>query len=70
MRFTEPVVEPSERLGAPAALVSGSGPTIAVLVQDEAQAREIAAGLMRDSLVQTCLVARGSAPGASVLEES
>ena len=66
----EPVVEAAERLGAPAALVSGSGPTIAVLVQDEAQAREIAAGLMRDSLAQTCLVARGSAPGAGVLEES
>lgn len=66
----ERVVEAAERLGAPAALVSGSGPTIAVLVRDEAQAREIGAGLMRDSLVETCLVARGSAPGASVLEES
>ncbi|MGO1569187.1 4-(cytidine 5'-diphospho)-2-C-methyl-D-erythritol kinase [Brachybacterium sp. AOP35-5H-19] len=66
----EPVVEAAELLGAQAALVSGSGPTVAVLVEDEAQARSIAAGLMRDSLVQTCLVARGSAPGASVLEES
>lgn len=65
----EPVVEAAEQLGAPAALVSGSGPTIAVLVEDEAQARSIAAGLMRDSLVESCLVARGSAPGASVLEE-
>lgn len=65
----EPVVEAAEQLGAPAALVSGSGPTIAVLVEDEAQARSIAAGLMRESLVQSCLVARGSAPGASVLEE-
>lgn len=66
----EPVVEAAERLGAPAALVSGSGPTIAVLVENEAQARSIAAGLMRDGLVENCLVARGSAPGASVLEES
>ncbi|NMA75841.1 MAG: 4-(cytidine 5'-diphospho)-2-C-methyl-D-erythritol kinase [Actinomycetales bacterium] len=66
----EPVVEAAERLGAQAALVSGSGPTVAVLVEDEAQARSIGAGLMRDSLVETCLVARGSAPGASVLEES
>ncbi|MGP9537412.1 4-(cytidine 5'-diphospho)-2-C-methyl-D-erythritol kinase [Brachybacterium sp. AOP43-C2-M15] len=65
----EPVVETAERLGAPAALVSGSGPTVAVLVEDEAQARSIAAGLMRDSLVDSCLVVRGSAPGASVLVE-
>lgn len=65
----EPVVEEAERLGAPAALVSGSGPTVAVLVEDEAQARSLAAGLRRASLVETCLVARGSAPGASVLEE-
>jgi len=65
----EPVVEAAEQLGAPAALVSGSGPTIAVLVEDEAQARSIATGLMRESLVESCLVARGSAPGASVLEE-
>lgn len=64
----EPVVEAAERLGAPAAVVSGSGPTIAVLVEDEAQARSIAAGLMGASLVDSCLVARGSAPGASVLE--
>jgi len=65
----EPVVEAAEQLGASAALVSGSGPTVAVLVEDESQARSIAAGLMRDGLVESCLVARGSAPGASVLEE-
>ncbi|HEX7349909.1 4-(cytidine 5'-diphospho)-2-C-methyl-D-erythritol kinase [Brachybacterium sp.] len=65
----EPVVEAAEQLGAPAALVSGSGPTIAVLVEDEVQARSIAAGLMRESLVESCLVARGSAAGASVLDE-
>jgi 4-diphosphocytidyl-2-C-methyl-D-erythritol kinase len=65
----EPVVETAEQLGALAALVSGSGPTVAVLVEDEAQARTIAAGLMRDSLVESCLLARGSAPGASVLDE-
>lgn len=65
----EPVVEAAEQLGALAALVSGSGPTVAVLVEDEMQARSIAAGLMSESLVESCLVARGSAPGASVLEE-
>lgn len=65
----EPVVEAAEQHGALAALVSGSGPTVAVLVEDEAQARSIAAGLMSESLVESCLVARGSAAGASVLEE-
>src|SRR5699024_11653729 len=58
----EPVVEAAEQRGALAALVSGSGPTIAILVEDEMQARTIAAGLMGDSLVESCLVARGSAP--------
>ena len=66
----EPVVEAAEQLGALAALVSGSGPTVAVLVEDEAHARSIAAGLMRAAVVESCLVVRGSAPGASVLEES
>lgn len=66
----EPVVEAAERLGAHAAIVSGSGPTIAALVEDEASARTVAAGLMSDGLVESCLVARGSAPGASVLEAS
>src|SRR5699024_1982599 len=65
----EPVVEAAEQRGALAALVSGSGPTIAILVEDEMQARTIAGGLMGDSLVESCLVARGSAPGASVVEE-
>lgn len=66
----EEVVEATERLGALAAIVSGSGPTVAALVEDESAARSIAAGLNRDGLVESCLVARGSAPGASVLEES
>src|SRR5699024_7578358 len=65
----EPVREAAEQRGPLAALVSGSGPTIAILGEDEMQARTIAAGLMGDSLVESCLVARGSAPGASVLEE-
>jgi 4-diphosphocytidyl-2-C-methyl-D-erythritol kinase len=66
----EPVVEAAERLGALGAVVSGSGPTIAALVRDEAHGRSLAAGLMAGGLVESCLVVRGSAPGASVLEES
>lgn len=65
----EPVVETAERAGALGALVSGSGPTVAALVEDQAQAETIAAALQRQGLVQQCLIARGSAPGASILEE-
>ena len=66
----EEVVEAAERLGAIGAIVSGSGPTVAALVEDEAAARTIAAGLTEGGLVESCLIARGPAPGASVLEES
>lgn len=66
----EPVVEHAERAGAFGAMVSGSGPTIAALVEDEEQAHGIGAELRGAGLVESYLVARGSAPGASVLEES
>lgn len=66
----EPVVETAERVGALGALVSGSGPTVAVLVRDQGHADSVAAALQAEGLVHQCLVARGSAPGASILEES
>jgi 4-diphosphocytidyl-2-C-methyl-D-erythritol kinase len=66
----EAVVEAAERSGALGAIVSGSGPTVAALVEDESAARGIAAELRGAGLVESCLVARGSAAGASVLEES
>jgi 4-diphosphocytidyl-2-C-methyl-D-erythritol kinase len=66
----ESVVETAERSGALAAIVSGSGPTVAALVGDDAAARAIASELMSAGLVESCHVARGSAAGASVLEES
>lgn len=66
----EAVVSGAERAGALGAIVSGSGPTIAVLVEDEAHAGDIAAQLMAAGTVETCLTARGSAPGARILEES
>lgn len=65
----EPVVETAERAGALGAMVSGSGPTVAALVENQAQAETIAAALQQQGLVQQCLIARGSAPGASILEE-
>ncbi|MFC7458428.1 4-(cytidine 5'-diphospho)-2-C-methyl-D-erythritol kinase [Brachybacterium sp. GCM10030267] len=66
----EPLVEHAEQAGALGALVSGSGPTVAVLVADEDQAHSVASLLTADGVVESCLAARGSAPGASVLEES
>lgn len=66
----EPVVETAERAGALGAIVSGSGPTVAALVRDPAHAESIAAALRAEGLVDSCVVARGSAPGASILEES
>ncbi|MEE1649484.1 4-(cytidine 5'-diphospho)-2-C-methyl-D-erythritol kinase [Brachybacterium sp. J144] len=66
----EPVLAAALREGALGALVSGSGPTIAVLVADQAQARGVAAALQSAGLVESCLIAEGNAPGARVLEES
>jgi len=66
----EPVVEAAERAGALGAIVSGSGPTVAALAQDRAHAESIGEALRSEGLVDDCFVARGSAPGASILEES
>ncbi|GAA1491379.1 4-(cytidine 5'-diphospho)-2-C-methyl-D-erythritol kinase [Brachybacterium sacelli] len=66
----ESLVEAAERAGAFGAVVSGVGPTVAVLVEDDAQAQEVAALLTSEKLVETCRVVRGSAPGVGVLEES
>lgn len=65
----EVVVQEAERAGALGAIVSGSGPTVAALVEDEAHARSVAAHLRDTGAVDSCVVARGSAPGASVLEQ-
>ncbi|MGP5267393.1 4-(cytidine 5'-diphospho)-2-C-methyl-D-erythritol kinase [Brachybacterium alimentarium] len=66
----EPVVELAEKSGAFGAMVSGSGPTVAALVEDDQHAHEIGARMRQEQLVESYLVARGSAPGASILEES
>ncbi|MGO3312667.1 MAG: 4-(cytidine 5'-diphospho)-2-C-methyl-D-erythritol kinase [Brachybacterium tyrofermentans] len=64
----EPVVEHAQRAGAYGAMVSGSGPTVAVLVEDREHAQEIGEELRAARLVDSYLVARGSAAGASVLD--
>ncbi|MBO1336520.1 4-(cytidine 5'-diphospho)-2-C-methyl-D-erythritol kinase [Streptomyces sp. VRA16 Mangrove soil] len=53
--------------GALAALVSGSGPTTAFLVADEAAARQVAEGLTASGTCRAVRVAPSPAPGATLL---
>ncbi|WP_328719953.1 4-(cytidine 5'-diphospho)-2-C-methyl-D-erythritol kinase [Streptomyces sp. NBC_00247] len=53
--------------GALAALVSGSGPTTAFLVPDEATAHRVAAALTASGTCRTARVAVSPAPGATVV---
>lgn len=64
----EPVIALAERSGACGAIVSGSGPTIAVLAQDADHAGELRGVLLASRLVGDCHIAEGSVPGARVLE--
>lgn len=66
----EPVIAHAERHGAWGALVSGSGPTIAVLAQDAEHAAELRDELLASGLVLECHLAQGSVPGARVVEEA
>ncbi|AZZ39990.1 4-(cytidine 5'-diphospho)-2-C-methyl-D-erythritol kinase [Acidipropionibacterium jensenii] len=61
------VLRAGEEAGALAGLVSGSGPTVAFLVPDEATGRTIATGLAELDQVETTRVARGPVPGAQLL---
>jgi 4-diphosphocytidyl-2-C-methyl-D-erythritol kinase len=53
--------------GATAALVSGSGPTVAALAEDEAAAVRLAAALAGEGVFRTVRVARGPVPGARLV---
>ena len=54
-------------LGAMAAIVSGSGPTCAFLVDGQAAAVQLAAALTADGVCRTARVASGPAPGARLV---
>jgi 4-diphosphocytidyl-2-C-methyl-D-erythritol kinase len=56
-------------LGALGALVSGSGPTCAFLVADEAQGETVAAGLTERGVARAVRRARGPAAGAQLLAQ-
>lgn len=54
-------------LGALGAVVSGSGPTVAVLARDSGHADALAAALGRDGGCRTAVIATGPVPGARVV---
>ncbi len=63
------VVETGSELGALGTLVSGSGPTVAMLAASEEDARRLAAGIAERSLGRTVVVASGPVPGARLLDD-
>lgn len=67
---SESVVEAAERAGSLGAIVSGAGPTIAILAEDPEHAQGVADEiLLTGNSVDSCLITRGSVPGATLLEE-
>lgn len=66
----EPVIALAESSGASGAIVSGSGPSIAVLAQDVAHAHELREILRAGCSLVDCLVLEGSVPGARIIDEA
>ncbi len=62
------VLAAADRGGALAAVLSGSGPTVAALALDERHARSVAAVMTEAEVAREVLVATGPVPGARVLE--
>ncbi len=63
-----PVLDAARSLGALGAVVSGSGPTVAVLARDEAHAGALAAALTSQGVVSDVRRAVGPVGGARVVE--
>jgi 4-diphosphocytidyl-2-C-methyl-D-erythritol kinase len=61
------LLELGEDLGALAGLVSGSGPTLVFLVQDEAHGASFAAGLLEHGACRATRLVGGPVPGARVV---
>ncbi|MCM3662205.1 4-(cytidine 5'-diphospho)-2-C-methyl-D-erythritol kinase [Georgenia satyanarayanai] len=62
------VIAAADRAGALAAVLSGSGPTVAALAIDERHARSVAAVVQEAEVAREVLVVTGPVPGARVLE--
>ena len=63
-----PVLDTGRSLGALGALVSGSGPTVALLARDEGHAVDLAAALSSAGVCDAVRRADGPVPGARVVE--
>ncbi len=63
------VIAAADRAGALAAVLSGSGPTVAALALDERHARSVAAVVREAEVAREVLVVTGPVPGARVLEQ-
>ena len=61
------LVDPARALGALGAVVSGSGPTVALLARDAAHADGLGAALVAEGVCRAVRVAAGPAPGARVV---
>ncbi len=57
-----------EEYGALAAVVSGSGPTVAFLAKDDTNALDLAAALSSAGVCRAAVTAEGPVPGAKVLD--
>ncbi|MDO5662319.1 MAG: 4-(cytidine 5'-diphospho)-2-C-methyl-D-erythritol kinase [Brachybacterium sp.] len=64
-----PVLRAAADSGCPGALVSGSGPTIAVLTEDRDHAERVRRDLDATGLLTQTLDAEGSVPGARIIDE-
>ena len=64
------VLEAGRSAGALGGMVSGSGPTVAFLVEDQAAAAEVAVALSGREDVRSTHVTTGPAPGARVIARS
>jgi 4-diphosphocytidyl-2-C-methyl-D-erythritol kinase len=62
------VLETGRALGALGALVSGSGPTVALLARDAGHAVDLAAAMSEAGVCDTVRRADGPVPGARVVE--
>lgn len=64
------LLDAASALGALGALVSGSGPTVALLARDEGHAVALGAGLTGDGVCRGVRIAEGPAPGARVVRSA
>ena len=64
------LLDAASSLGALGALVSGSGPTVALLARDEGHATALGAALTGDGVCRAVRIAEGPAPGARVVRSA